>query len=112
MNQRRGVNDLNHRAQLDRALAGVVHQLGGEQQQGRAQTLTAADTKIFADFGDGANAGDGVASELALDGSEIVVQQVEDFFRVPDYRVQAFVASTPFHVARIVSPTEAQRNFS
>ena len=32
VDQRGSVNDLDHRAQLDRTLAGVVHQLAGEQQ--------------------------------------------------------------------------------
>ena len=32
VDQRRGVDDFHHRSQLDRALAGVVHQLAGEQQ--------------------------------------------------------------------------------
>ena len=42
VHQRRGVNDLHHGAQFDGALAGVVHQLGGEQQQGGAQAFATA----------------------------------------------------------------------
>ena len=69
---------------------GVVHQLAGQQQQGRTQALAAAGTKILADFRDGPHARDGVAPELALDGSEVVVQQVEHFLGVAGYgRIQA-----------------------
>ena len=91
VNQRGGVNDLDHRAQPDGALAGVVHQLAGKQQKGRAQALAAARAKVLADFGDRPHARDGVAPELALDGGEIVVQQVEDFLGVAGYgRIQEF----------------------
>ena len=84
-----GVNDLHHSAELDGALAAIVHQLAGEQQQGRAQALAATGTQIFADFRNGPHARYGVASELALDGSEVVVQQVEDFFGACYGRAQA-----------------------
>ena len=38
--------------------------------------------KIFANLGDGLNARDRVAAELALDRDEVVPQQIEDFFPV------------------------------
>ncbi len=79
VNQRRGVNDLDHGAQLDGALAGVVHQLAGEQQQGGAKAFAAAGAKVFADLRNCPHAGNRVAAELALDGGEVVVQQVENF---------------------------------
>jgi hypothetical protein len=94
VDQGRGVNDLDHRAQLDGALAVVVQQLGGEQQQGRAQALAAAGAQIFADLGNGPHAGDRVAAELALDGGEVVVQQVKNFLGVADYGLQASLASS------------------
>src|ERR1035441_5535084 len=79
VNQRCGVNDLDHGAESDCALAGIVHQLAGKQQKGRAEALAAAGAKVFPDFCNRPHARDGVASELALDGSEVVMQQVEDF---------------------------------
>ena len=85
VDQGRGVDDLDHRAQLDGALAGVVHQLAGEQQQGRTQAFAAAGAQVFANFRNRAHARDRVAAELALDGGEIVVQQVEDFLGVAGY---------------------------
>ena len=89
VDERRGVDDLDHRSQLDRALAGVVHQLAGEQQQRRTQPLAAAGAEVLADLRDRPHAGHGVAAELALDGSEVVVQQVEYFFSVAGYsRIQ------------------------
>ncbi len=116
VDQGRGVNDLDHRAQLDGALAAVVHQLGGEQQQGRAQAFAAAGAQIFADLGDGPHARDGVAAELALDGGEVVVQQVENFFGVADYGLQTLLPLAMlayFAVSKIVFTTEARktRNF-
>ncbi len=83
-----GVDDLDHGAQFDGALAGVVHQLAGKQEQRRTQTFAAAGAKIFADLGNGPHAGNGVASELALDGREVVVQQVKNFFGIAGYGIQ------------------------
>ena len=85
VDQGRGVNDLDHRAQLDGAMSRVVQQLAGEQQQRGPQALAAAGAQIFADLRNRAHAGDRVAAELALDGGEVVVQQVKDFFGVADY---------------------------
>src|SRR5208283_4585452 len=50
-----------------------------------AQAFAAAGAKILADFRNRVHAGHGVAAELALNGSEVVVQQVENFFRVASY---------------------------
>ena len=82
VNQRRGVNDLDHRAQPNRALPLVVEQLRGKQQQGRADALAAACAQIFADLGDGLDVRDRVAAELALHRDEVVPQQIEYFFPV------------------------------
>ena len=82
VDQGRGVNDLHHRTQPDGALALVVEQLAGEQQQRRTKALAAAAAQVFADLGDGVDARNRVAAELALNGGQVVVQQVENFFCV------------------------------
>src|SRR5208337_2994038 len=85
VNQGCGVDDFDHGSELDGALAGVIHQLAGEQQQCGTQALAAAGAKVFADFRNRVHAGNGVAAELALNGSEVVVQQIENFFGVASY---------------------------
>ena len=90
VNQRRGVDDLDHRAQTNRAAALVVEQLRGKQQQRRADSLAAAGAQVFADLGDRADVRDRVAPELVLKRDEIVPQQIEDFFPVNGgWRAQA-----------------------
>ena len=89
VDQRRGVDDFDYRSQLDRPVAGVVHQLAGEQQQRRTQPFAAAGAEVLADLRDRPHAGHRVAAELALDGREVVVQQVKYFFSVAGYgRIQ------------------------
>src|SRR5271166_1924338 len=94
VDQRCSVNDLNHGPELDGPLAGIVHELAGEQQQCRAQTFAAARAQVFANFRNCPNASDRVTAELTLDGSEIVVQQVEHFLGIVGYgRIQIFAPS-------------------
>ncbi|MGH9524619.1 MAG: hypothetical protein ACRD3E_19020, partial [Terriglobales bacterium] len=78
MDERGGVDDFNHGPEADGRAAIASEQLGREQQKRGAQTLAAAGTKVLADFGDDLDVGDGVTAELALDGGEIVAEQVED----------------------------------
>jgi len=74
----------------DCALAGVVHQLAGQKQEGRTKSLAAAGAKVLTDLCNRPNARHGVAPELALDGGEIVVQQVKHFLGSAGYgRIQA-----------------------
>ena len=80
MDQGRGVDHLDDRAEADHALALIALRLGGEQQQRWADALAAALAQVVGDLGDGGDVRDGVAAELALDGAQIVPQQVEDFF--------------------------------
>jgi hypothetical protein len=83
------MNNLNHGTELDGALTGVIQQLAGEKQQCRSKALSAASPQIFADLGDSANAGDGIAAEFTFYGSEVIVQEIENFFRgAGDGRVQ------------------------
>jgi hypothetical protein len=59
----------------------VGKQLSAEQQQRRTQTLAAPGAQVLAYFGDGAHARNRVASELALDGGQVIAQKLENFFR-------------------------------
>ena len=80
------MNDFNDRTEAYGALPLVVEQFRGKEEQRRADSLAAASPKIFANLGDGLNARDGVAAELALQCDEIVPQQVEYFFPVDGRR--------------------------
>ena len=82
VNQRGGVDDLNHRRELDRARAFIAEELRGEQQQRGAYALAAAGAQVFADLGDGGDIRDGVLPELFLDGDNVVAEQVENLFPV------------------------------
>ena len=74
VNERCGVDDFYDRAQFDCAPALIIEKLGREQQQGRAQSLTAASAKILADLGDGRDTRDSIAPELSLDRRKIIAQ--------------------------------------
>src|SRR5579859_3000261 len=80
VNQGGGVDDLHYRAQLDGAATGISEELGREQQQRRTDALAAASAQILANFSDGADTRDRVASELALDGGKVFPQQVKNLF--------------------------------
>jgi len=82
VNERRGVDDLDDRSELDRALAFVAEEFGGEQQERGTNALAAAGAKVFADLGDGGDVRDRVASELLFDRCDVIAQQVEDLFPV------------------------------
>jgi len=75
------MHHLDHCAKANRALAGVVEQVRGEQQQRRAYALAASLAQIFGDLGDGADAGGSVTPELLLNGYEVFSQQFENLFR-------------------------------
>ena len=81
VDQRGGVHHLDHRAQADGARAGVAKLMRGQQQQRGANALAAALAQVLGDFGDGADAGGGVAAQLLLDRHEVFPQQLEDFSR-------------------------------
>ena len=46
------VDDLDHRAQPNGALALIVEELGRKQEQGGADSLAPSGAQVFADFGD------------------------------------------------------------
>src|SRR5208337_3107022 len=82
VNQSRGVDDLNYCPQPDCAASLVAEKPGSEQEQGRAKALAATRPEVFADLGDGLDAGHRVASELPLNGDQVFAQQLEDLFSV------------------------------
>ena len=82
VHQRRGVNDLDHRAQADGAAPLVVEQFRRKQQQRGTDALAAATAQIFANLGDGFDARDRVPPELALNGGQVFAQKLEEFFSV------------------------------
>ena len=83
------MDDLDYRRQLYRALALVTEQLGREQQQRRANSLSAAGAEVLANLCNRRNVRDRVASELVFDCGNVVTQKIEDFFPVAGrYRVQ------------------------
>ena len=67
VDERRGVDDLDDRSELYRALALVAEELGGEQQQRRTDSLSPAGAQVFADLRDRGDIRDRVASELFFD---------------------------------------------
>ena len=77
-----GVDDFDDCAEFDGPAAFVVEELGGEQKQCWAQAFAAATAEVFTDLGDGGDAGDGVAAELALDGGKVVAEELEDLAAV------------------------------
>ena len=81
VHQRCGVHHFYHGAEADCAGAGVVEQVRGQQQQRGANALAAAFAQVFGNFGDGADAGGGIAPQLLLDRHEVFSQQFENFFR-------------------------------
>ena len=80
MNEGGGVDDLDDHAEADGSGSLVVKQLGGEQEEGRTQALTAALTQVFADLGNGLYVGNAVAAELAFDGLQVIPEKVENLF--------------------------------
>src|SRR5258708_11454641 len=79
MNQRRGVNDFHHGAQFHRAPAFIIEKLRGKKKHRRADALAAASSQVFADLGDGGDARNRVAAELALNGGKVVAQKLKNF---------------------------------
>src|SRR5262249_38778365 len=78
-NQGCGVDDFYDRAETDSALPLIAAQLCREQQNGRTNTLPTALAQIFANFSDYLYVGNRVPLKLALNGEQIVTQQIEDF---------------------------------
>ena len=75
------MHHLDNGAEANRGWTGVVKQMRGQKQQRRANAFAAAFAEILGDFGDGADAGGGVAPQLLLDRYEVFSQQFENLFR-------------------------------
>ena len=86
VDERRRVDDLDHRSELDRAIALVAEQLGGEQQQRRTDSLSPAGAQVLANLRDRGDVRDRVTSELFFDRDNVVAQKIEDFFPVDGRR--------------------------
>jgi len=89
VNERRGVDDLDDRSELDRALAFVAEELA-ESSRSADECACRRRAKVFADLGDGGDVRDRVASELLFDRCDVIAQQVEDLFPVDGVVVANF----------------------
>ena len=78
------MDDFNYRAQPDGAASLVIEKSGRKQQQSGTYAFAPAGAEIFADFRDGFDVRYRVAPEFALDGGQVVAQQLKDFFAVDD----------------------------
>ena len=56
--------------------------LGGEQQECGTDSLAPTGTEMLSNICDGANVGNSVAPEFALNRCQIVAQQLKNFFGV------------------------------
>jgi len=65
------MDHLDYSAEADGAGTRVIEQMGRKEQQGRTDALAPAFAQVFGNFGDGADAGGGVAAQLLLDCYEI-----------------------------------------
>ena len=85
MDQRRGMNHLDYRAELDGGGSIAARKAwGAEQEQGGAQTFAAALLKISADSGDGLDRGHGLDVDRFFDLFEVRAHKVEDLARGED----------------------------
>ena len=77
VHQRSGMHHFHDRAQADRPLPRVTQHMRGKQQQRRPYPLAAALAQILGNLGDGADAGGGIATQLLLDGHQVIPQKVK-----------------------------------
>ena len=80
VDQRGRVHHLNDSAEADHAAAGVALGLGREQQQRGRMRLPPPSRRYSEISVMAVDGGNGVVAEFALDGAQIVVEQVEDLF--------------------------------
>ena len=71
---------LDDGAEADAGERGAAEGLGGEQEEGGADALAASGHEVGGDVGDDFDGGVGLGGELALDGGEVVMEEVEDLF--------------------------------
>jgi len=81
MQESSGVDELNHRAQLDGRGSAVSRQLGGEQQQRWPEALSAAGLQVLADGRHRVHGGDRFRRDLFFDLFQLVLDQVENLAR-------------------------------
>ena len=74
------MDNFNHGAQPHRAFFIVRKELGRKQQQYRTYTLAAARAQVLANIGNGADTGNRIAPELALNRGKVFTQQLKHFF--------------------------------
>jgi hypothetical protein len=79
VNQRRGVNQLDDRAQTYGALSAIARVARGEKKEGRAQALSATTQKIAGDFGDRLVGRFILQPDFLFDLEEVVADQVKQF---------------------------------
>ena len=82
VDERGGVDELDHRGVEDRARAGVAAQPRGHQQHRRAHALAAALLDVAADLGDDADLRLDLPLELALDRFEVGAHGLEHLNQV------------------------------
>ena len=70
--------------EADAGLGGAAEGLGGEEEKHGADALASAGDEVLGDVGDDVDWGCGLGGELALDGGEVVTEEVEDLFCVRD----------------------------
>ena len=78
MDQGGGVDEFHDGAQLDGGGPAVAGQLGGEQQQGGAQTFAAGRLQVLADGGDGVHRRHRFHGDLLFHLLQVVLDQVEN----------------------------------
>src|SRR6266436_248795 len=82
VDKRRGVDDLDNRRELYRAIALVAEKLRGEEQQRWTDSLSPTGAQVLANLRDRRDVRNRIATELLFDGDNVVTEEVEDFFPV------------------------------
>src|SRR5208282_1018734 len=104
VDERGGVDDLDHRGQFYGAISLVAEKFRRKEQEGGTDALASAGTQVLAYLGDGGDIGHCVASELIFDRSNIVAQQVEDLFAVDGRRGTQFLTCSLRFLPPLVTP--------
>ena len=81
VDQRGRVHHLDHRAKANSAVAKKIQLMRSQQQKRGPDALAAAFAQVLGNFGDGADAGSGVAAELLFHRNEVLPQQLKDLPR-------------------------------
>ena len=84
------MDNLDDRREPYGAIAFVAEKLGGEKQQRWAYALTSTRPQVFANFGDGRDVRDCIASKLLFDRDNVIAQKIKDLFPVDGRRGSQF----------------------